>query len=199
MRRFASFVLALLFALSSPAYALGQSLNGATAVSAIELAISGQRLIHVGGALKLNATLTNRSAAPIAISFVHDGWADSNFNWSITDSSDRVLPPPFGGPQYAVCLLSGPAPEERIHVLQPAEKYKFTSDPSEGFAFHGKGFYKVTLRYQFDPAMVVTAAQMPKEDWGAPGTPASYPKREILLNTPKIDVSSNVWTVYLTD
>jgi P pilus assembly chaperone PapD len=74
MRRFASFVLALLFALSFPAYALGQSLNGATAVSAIELAISGQRLIQVGGALKLNATLTNRSAAPVAISSVHDGW-----------------------------------------------------------------------------------------------------------------------------
>jgi hypothetical protein len=57
----------------------------------------------------------------------------------------------------------------------------------------------VTLRYQFDPAMVVTAAQMPKEDWGAPGTPASYPKREILLKTPNIDLSSNDWTVYLTD
>jgi hypothetical protein len=69
-------------------------------VSAIELAISGQRLIHVGGALKLIATLTNRSAAPIAISLVHGGWADGNFNWSINDSSDRVLPAPSGGPQY---------------------------------------------------------------------------------------------------
>jgi hypothetical protein len=57
----------------------------------------------------------------------------------------------------------------------------------------------VTLRYQFDPAMLVIVAQMPKEDWGAPGTPASYSKREILLNTPKIDVWSNVWTVYLAD
>jgi len=95
--------------------------------------------------------------------------------------------------------MNGPTPEELIHVLQPGEKYTFTSDPSEGFAFHGRGFHKVTLRYQFDPAMVVTVAQMPKEDWGVPSTPASYPKREILLNTPNIDVSSNVWTVYLTD
>jgi hypothetical protein len=61
------------------------------------------------------------------------------------------------------------------------------------------GFYKVTLRYQFDPASVVPIAQMPKEHLGAPGTPVSYPHREILLKTPKIDVSSNVWTVYLAD
>ena len=28
------------------------------------------------------------------------------------------------------------------------------SDPREGFAFHGKGFYKAALRYQFDPALL---------------------------------------------
>ena len=99
--------------------------------------------------MKLNATLTNRSAAPVAISFVHDVWTDSNFNWSITDSSGRVLPPP-GGPQYMLCLLSGPAPESLIHVLQPREKYKFTSEPSQGFAFHG-GCYKVALGFSSIP------------------------------------------------
>jgi len=39
----------------------------------------------------------------------------------ISDSSHRMLPPPAGGPHYMVCLLSGPAPEELIHVLQPGE------------------------------------------------------------------------------
>ena len=64
-----------------------------------------------------------------------------------------------------VCLLSGPSSEELIHVLRPGEKYTLISDPSEGFGFHGKGFYKVTLRYQFHPASLVPIAQMPRSVW----------------------------------
>jgi len=190
--KFSVHALLLLFAI--PIQGSGQS---TTKPSPIELVISGQQITRVSGDLKLTVTVINRSNAPIAFSWVHDGWADSTFGWTITDSADRPLPWPVHEPQYMVCLLSGPASESEIQVLQSGKKYSFSVDPSDNFAFHGKGFYKVKLRYLFDPGGVTPVESMPRESPGEPGVPLSYPKRAVLRQTPKIDVTSNVWTFYV--
>jgi hypothetical protein len=201
MGRLMSSLTALLMALSLPAYSSGQPQAAAT-LSPIELTISGPQVIRVGQDLRFKATLINRSAAPVALMFYHDGWAGSNFAWKITDLSDRVLPPPPPkGPQGFVCLVSGAQPEEAIQVLQPGEKfvYAIPEDPSDEFAFHGKGFYKVTLTYEFDPAAVSSAKNVAEEYGGRPDAAGPYPKREVLLKTPRMIVTSNVWQMYLAD
>jgi hypothetical protein len=200
MRRLIASCTALLIALCVPAYSSGQTQTAAPAASPIEIQISGPKVIRVGQDLHFKVTLINHSAVPMALTFWHDGWADSNFEWSITDTADRWLPPPTPiGPQPMVCLLSGAVSEEQIQVLVPGEKFVYTTkaDPSNDFAFPGKGFYKVRLRFRFDPATLSPLDAVEREyKFLARGKPG--PKRAMLYKTPKIDVSSNVWTMYLT-
>jgi hypothetical protein len=75
MRRLISSTTALLLVLSVPAYAPGQVQKTAPAESPIEVQISGPKLIRVGENLHFKVTLVHRSAAPIALTFWHDGWA----------------------------------------------------------------------------------------------------------------------------
>jgi len=204
MRQLIASATALLIALSLPYCSSGQTQTSAPSapqVSPIEIQISGPKVIRVGKDLHFKVTLVSHSAAPIALTYVHDGWAESNFQWSITDTADRLLPPPtLTGPQQMVCLMSGPVPEERIQIIEPGEKFLYTTkaDPSDEFGFPGKGFYKVKLRFTFDPAALALLDAIERDYKLLPGSMKPGPKRAMLYRTPKIDVSSNIWTMYLT-
>ena len=201
MHRLVSSATASLIALSVSAHSPRQTQSSAPAESPIEIQISGPKVIHVGQDLHFKVTLVNRSAAPVVLTYVHDGWADSNFQWSITDTADRLLSPPTPtGPQQLVCLMSGPVPEERIQIIEPGEKFLYTTneDPPDDFAFPGKGFYKVKLRFSFDPATLAPLEALERDYKLLPYAPKPGPKRVMLYRTPKIDVSSNIWTMYLT-
>jgi hypothetical protein len=95
--------------------------------------------------------------------------------------------------------MSGPVPEERIQVLVPGEKFVYTTkaDPSYDFAFPGAGFYRVKLRFSFDPATLAPLDALEHDYKLLPYAPKPGPKRVMLYKTPKIDVSSNTWTMYL--
>ena len=204
MHRLMSIATALLLALGLPGDSHGQTPSSAPAVeSPIEIQISGPKLIRVGQDLHFKVTLINHSAEPIALTDVLDGWADSNYQWSITDTADRMLPPPTPtGSQGMICLLNGPVPEASIQVIEPGEKFLYTTkaDPSRDFAFPGKGFYKVKLRFVFDPARLAPLDALERDHNRLPDyAPKPGPKRVLLYKTPKIDISSNVWTMYLTN
>jgi len=201
MRGIIPISLAALTILGAPACSLGQSERQAASASPIEISISGPRVVIPGQGLNLRVTLVNRSDAPIALSFVDDGWWASRFEWKITDRSGRVLPPPAPtGPTNEVCLLNGPVPEDMIQVLQPGEHYIYSKDedPSAIFAFPGKGFYEATVRFRFDPASLTSLTRIN----GLPQSPLQEmkgPKRTLLYKTPTIDVTSNSWQFYLAN
>jgi hypothetical protein len=201
MRRTLSSAVRLLMALSFPAYSPGQSGGAAAAASRIELQISGPRVIRIGQDLHFTVTLVNRSSTSVALMFYHDGEAVSSLQWKITDSSDRELPPPLPKGTQGVCLVSGAQPEEAIRVLEPGEQFAYAipEDPSNQFAFRGKAFYKVTVTYAFDPAAVFSVKDVGEAHRGSAAAGGIYPKRELLLKTPRMTVTSNVWTMYLAD
>lgn len=189
---------AVLVPVAFTAYAQPQAT--APAPSPIELRIAGPRLIHRGDELKFTATLTNTSNFPVALIFYQEGEYISSFHWKITDSGDRVLPPPQRTLE-GVCLVSGANSEDGIKVLQPGERLVYTipEDPSDEFVFHGKGYYKATVTYAFDPLSVVSVKDAQREFIGTPYAVGPYPKRELLLKTPRITVASNVWQMYLAE
>lgn len=202
MRRSASLLLVLLLGQCFPVPSSGEPRATAANASPLDLEISGPRVIRIGQDLHFQAILTNRSAAPIAVAFRPDGLSYSVFKWSITDLSDRVLSPPPGPPVgYGVCYVSGALSETEIHVLLPGEKYVQTDleDPSNEFAFRGQGFYKVKLRYAFGPGSLMPIAYVVAERRYLPDAAGPYPNRELLTKTPPMDVTSNVWSVYLAD
>lgn len=195
-RAYAAAAAALLFPLASG----GHAQTTAPAPSPIELRISGPRLIRRGDRLKFTATLINRSSTPVALIFYQEGQYISTFHWKITDSVDRVLPPPERTLQ-GVCLVSGANSEDGIKVLQPGQQfvYAIPEDPSDEFVFRGKGFYKAVLTYVFDPSSVYSVKDAERDFRGTPYAAGPYPKRELLLKTPRTTVTSNVWQMYLTD
>ncbi len=203
MRRLIASATALLIALSVPAYAPGQSKTPALVVTPIELRISGPRLIHLGDRLKFTATLTNRSDKPLALRFPFFFTDETQFNWRITNAGGRILPPHiYDGPPIYVCPVTGPLTDSMITVLQPGEKmdYDYLGDPSDDFAFTGKGFYRVTLTYILAPISPDAVRVDPYRSQNEP--PEKYTpeqKIEMLKNMPRIEVSSNEWHMYLTD
>ena len=201
MRRLLSSAMALLVALSVPAYSPGRPQDASTAAPSIELTISGPRLIHGGQTLKFNVTLTNRSGKPLAFRPPFGYYDTTQFSWRITDTGGRLLPPHvYDGPPVFICPLTGPVTDRLITILQPGEKMEFpyAGDPSDDYVFHGKGFYRVTLTYVQGPNQFVELAQFrPPNEKPEAYTPEQ--KIEMLKNQGSFEVISNVWTMYLTD
>jgi hypothetical protein len=204
MRRLISSALALLIALSVPGYSSGQtqtSAPSAPAVSPIQVTISGPRYIRLGDDLKFKVTLTNRSDKPIAVRspFFYDD--ETRFTWRITDFGGRLLPPHlYDSPKGFFCPVTGPVMDFMVTVLQPGEKmdYAFAGDPSNSFAFPGKGFYKVTLSYVLAPTHYVTISPIrPSDEKPEAYTPQQ--KVEMIKNQPRFETISNVWQMYLGD
>ena len=201
MRRLIPTLIAVLSIFVVPVGSSGQSQIRQSAESPIALEISGPRLISPSQDPKFTVTFINRSDVPVALTFVHDGWALSNLEWAVTDRFGRVLPPRTAGSVRGLCLLVGPVPENGITVIQPKENYVYATeeDPTYDFAFPGKGFYKVTLRFRFDPANLASASEVDRVFKSAPQRMKPGPNRTLLYKTPPIDVTSNVWDIYLAD
>jgi hypothetical protein len=202
MRRLIASALALLIALSAPAYSSGQTQTpapSAPAASPIELTISGPRYIRLGDDLKFKVTLTNRSDKPVAVRSPFLFGEETRFVWRITDYGGRLLPPHIYEKLF-VCPVTGPVMDFMITVLQPGEKmdYPFAGDPSNSFVFPGKGFYKVTLSYVLAPTHYVTISPIRPPD-EKPETYTPQQKVEMIKNQPRFETTSNVWQMYLGD
>lgn len=196
MRRASAFVLSLLAALATVpiplSYAQGES------PTSVELRLSGPRLVRRGDALHFKAVLVNRSTKPVAFALRQGGWdCDGVFSWTVTDTGDHLLPPvPREPVRGMICCLTSGISEEEVIVLQPGEKHEVAelSDPSDSFAFHGKGFYRVTLQFLFRPGLVDQGNGRSFEEVVKSGS-----KLELAFKTGTVGATSNVWNVYLTD
>jgi hypothetical protein len=207
MHRLLSSATALLIALSVPIYSPCQPKDAAATASPIEVTISGPRLIHVGDTLNFKATLTNRSDKPLAV-MTRTLWSDPpQFTWRITDMGGRLLPPPDPDPMYGAwivffCPVTSLINDFDIKVLQPGEKmdYPIPDDPSDFFAFTGKGFYRVALTYALK---TTRSAPIQVHPYRRPDEiPEAYtPQQKIDMynSQPPIQVTSKDWIVYLTE
>lgn len=164
----------------------------------VELQLSGPRLIRRGDTLHFKAVLVNRSTKPVAFALRQGGWdCDGVFSWAITDAGGHLLPPVPRDPiQGMICCLTSGISEEEVIVLQPGEKHEVPalSDPSDVFAFHGKGFYKVTLQFLFRPGIVNQEDGRSFEEVVKSGS-----KLDLAFRTGAVGAVSNIWNVYLAD
>ena len=198
MRRPAALVLSLLSTLGT--LAVPPSLAQRDVPTVVELQLSGPRLIRRGDKLHFKATLVNHSAKPVAFALRQGGWdCDGVFSWTITDTGDHLLPPvPREPVRGMICCLTSGISEDEIIVLGPGEKLEVSDlrlgDPSNLFAFPGKGFYKVTLQFFFRPGIVNQEYGRSFEEVVKSGS-----KLDLAFKTGAVGATSNVWNVYLTD
>lgn len=199
MRRALAVALFACFLTAGPAHSLDQA--APNAVAPVQITISGPHLIRRGETLKFNVTLVNRSDKPVALRFPFLFDDETRFVWNITNSSGRTLPPQvYDGPPVYYCPVTGAVNDMMISVLQPGEKmdYQFAGDPSDDFVFTGKGYYHVSLKYVLAPTRNIEAARYrPPDERPEPYTPRQ--KIEMLQNMPRLEATSNVWTMYLTE
>lgn len=166
----------------------------------VELQLSGPRLIRRGDRLQFKAVLVNLSAKPVAFALRQGGWdCDGVFTWTITDTGDHLLPPvPREPVRGMICCLTSGISEEEMIVLRPGEKLEVRDlqlgDPSNLFAFPGKGFYKVTLQFLFRPGIVNQEDGRSLEEVLKSGS-----KLDLAFKTGAVGATSNVWNVYLAD
>lgn len=199
MRRALAVALFACFLTAGPAHSLDQA--APIAVAPVQISISGPHLIRRGETLKFNVTLTNRSDKPVALRFPFLFDDETRFLWNITNASGRTLPPQvYDGPPVYYCPVTGAVNDMMISVLQPGEKmdYQFAGDPSDDFVFTGKGYYHVSLKYVLAPTRNIEEARYrPPDEKVELYTPRQ--KIEMLQNMPRIEATSNVWTMYLTE
>jgi hypothetical protein len=204
MHRLTSLCVALLFGMGLPRPAASEPQNGASSAAPVELRITGPHLIHLGDTLRFTATLTNRSDQPIALRYHFGAYDDTRFVWRVTDAGHRLLPPHvYDGPPMFICPVVGPVTDRQIIILKPGESTQTElGDPSDEFAFTGKGFYRVTLTYRLVPTHgevdgIVVCKFCPAPDKSDAYTPEQ--KVEMLKKTGYIQVVSKEWHMYLTD
>lgn len=192
MPRFPSSAMALLIALSMPADSSGQAQAPAPAASPLELTISGPGIVRTGQTLLFKATLINRSSAPIAISMRQPNQIFSTFSWKITNSDGKENPHLEATERFAFCPLSVPLRDADIRILQPGEHFeiKNAGDPSDLYAFPGKGTYVVTYRYEFSPSIPVEGVD--HKYWIGMEN-LSQVNVDRLKNTPSLSITSNTW------
>jgi len=191
MRRPALLAVYGLLALAIASHALGQTTSN---TSSLELRISGPRLIRRGDKLTFRAVIINHSSKPVAFAFRRGGWdCDGVFRWTITDAGDRELPliPHETDRHSMICCLTSGLSERDIVVLQPGESRDtpILTDPSDIYAFPRNGFYKVTLRFGFDPSGQADSLR----------PPGPTPHMELARQTGALGLTSNVWNLYLAD
>jgi hypothetical protein len=159
------FAAALLLGLGSQVRAMPPR-KQPTPQAPLELRISGPSFIREGQAVKYKAVLINRSSEPIVLASP-DSPLDFILNWTIIDTSGRVLPSrpflfcPVGGKGW-YSDLKRRMKDSDIRLLQPSEKLEFSFDDISGsYLFPGHGRYQVTFVYSY----------VPPQFEGHPGTP----------------------------
>jgi hypothetical protein len=167
--------------------------------ASVELEISGPRLIRAGQNLRFRAFLVNLSPQLIAVPSPTGVYGPS-FNWTITDTTGRVLPVP----SLFICgTKSAPSVGDKDFIfLQPGERTQImdVGDPSSYFLFTGKGFYRVSLTLEFIPPRIWHSADGSHTYYsGISGSTMAPDKQDHLLNAPTIETASNSWTVFLSD
>jgi hypothetical protein len=194
---------ALLVAASpAPAQQPAAQAVSSPATAAAELEISGPRLIRFGDDLKFHVFLVNRS--PSTILFPSPaGHYRPGLEWTITDTSGTVLPPPNWYSSFGYCPVVGrpSVGDDDFVFLKPGERIEITNpgDPSYFFSFPREGFYRVTLHLGFQPPRIWHSPDGSLTSYmGICGSTMSPGKQEKLLNTPPVDVTSNTWTMYLS-
>jgi len=191
-------LLAIALALPLPASAQARPVSA----SPIEVRISGPRLIHRGDALKFLVTFNNRTDKPVALRLPRLLEDTTKLSWRVTDTNGHLLPPHiYTGPALTFCPITSPLSDWDIEVLAPHETQDYSyraGDPSDDFAFPGKGFYRVSLTYILDPSTPITKApyEVPSNE-PDPYTPDE--KIAKFKQTPRIETTSNEWQLYLTD
>lgn len=157
----------------------------------LELQISGPRLIRRGEKLRFTGKILNHSANPVAFALRQGGWdCDGAFRWKITDTREQQLPPlRHDAVPGMVCCLTSHVSEDELIVLNPGEELALSglSDPSDFFTFPRNGFYRVSLRFIFDPYITDVRQVKAGSRW------------EEAVKTGRVDVWSNEWHMYLTD
>jgi hypothetical protein len=202
MRLPLGFLLSVAMCLSYRTPAQNQSPQHLQQVSPVKINISGPRLTHRGDHLKFNISVTNQSDAPVALRFPRIlGDTTTQFIWRITDVGDRLLPPVSNnGSMEGFCpITSGPSDWD-IVVLVPHEtmSYDYAGDPSDNFAFPGKGFYRVSVKYILNPDrnLVEAPYHVPSDK------PENYTPREKIemsRKMPHLETTSNELQLYLAD
>jgi hypothetical protein len=194
--KFASFVCALGLA-TTPVLPAGS--EGATASALVELEITGPRLIHRGDALHYRAFLTNHSPETIIIP-APNGMLRASTNWTTTDTAGKELPTPRWEGGY--CPVTGlPSVNDSDFVsLKSGERIEIPvpGDPSDLVVFPGKGFYLVTLNYQFYPPQIWHNADGSISRFtGISGSTMSAGWQKRVLKTPPVRATSKAWSMYL--
>lgn len=169
----------------------GRAVPNRPANSSLELQISGPRLIRRGDHLRFKGKIANHSANPVAFALRQGDWdCDGVYRWKITDVGERELPPmPVDPVPGMLCCLTSPVSEDELIVLQPGQEYTLPelADPSDSFVFPRSGFYRVSVRFIFNPR----TTGIEQANRGA--------KWELVKKTGRVDVSSNEWQMYLSD
>jgi hypothetical protein len=194
--KFAAFVCAL--GLATPPALTARSDN-ATVSAPVELEITGPRLIHRGHELRFRAFLTNRSPETIIIP-APNGMLRASTNWKTTDTAGKELPTPRWEGGY--CPVTGlPSVGDSDFVfLKSGERIEIPvpGDPSDLVVFPGKGFYLVTLSYQFTPPKIWHNADGSLFYFmGISGSKMSAEWQERVLKTAPVQATSKAWSMYL--
>lgn len=199
MRQLRTVAAFLVLAVGIPIYSQAQTKTASPATSPVEMTISGPHYIRRGDALNFKVTLTNRSDKPVAVAPLMFGGGASAI-WRVTDFGGRLLPPHLYDQLRGYCPVTGPVMGYMLTVLQPGASMDFSSagDPSDEFAFPGKGVYKVTLTFKQTHALYIgISPERQANEKSGQYTPAE--KLAIFKDQPRIEATSNVWQMYLGD
>jgi hypothetical protein len=127
--------------------------------AAVQLEITGPRLIHRGDEVHFRVFLTNRSPETIIIPSP-TGACEPGLVWLITDSAGKPLPPPPAVGFF--CPVTGrPAVGDSDFVLlNRGERIEIPvdGDPTDSVMFRGEGFYRVSVTYHFYPPKIWRSA-----------------------------------------
>ncbi len=183
----------------------GSQQVSAPSTAAVELEISGPRLIRAGDNLKFRAFLVNRSSKVIAFpsptGHSPSGYYGPALQWRITRTDGRILP----SPRLVYCPVVGPprVVDDNFVFLQPGEQVEIAIpfDPSDYFIFPGKGFYRVSLQILFTPPSAGRNADGSLRWFSGVADPSAMsPDRlEKVMRSPRIEATSNTWTMYLSE
>jgi hypothetical protein len=93
--------------------------------------------------------------------------------------------------------------DDNFVFLQPGEQVQIAipADPSDYFTFPGKGFYRVSLQVWFTPPSAGHSADGSQRWFSGVADPSAMrPDRlEKVMSSPRIEATSNVWTMYLSE
>lgn len=115
--------------------------------SPVDIQLIGPAEIHAGEALPMTATVTNRSAQPVAIAIPGaDGIGYFNYVWKVTDAAGEAVP----RRGEVAFPLESDLSDANFVILQPGEKYTYAlADVLRNLTAMQPGTCTVTLTYRY--------------------------------------------------